>query len=160
MGALYCEDKEAGKVENRAREFSKKMARYGDKLLDLTYPHSAMFTGALEEGRGRGGGREGDTEGVWIVCRVPCVSVSSCMSVCMTSLIPSLLPSSLPPSSHTSPSQEEPSIDSCKRPSRRSRLRYCEYAAAMLECFAILYRPIYFHLKCHCCYTVEPPYCL
>ena len=73
VGALYCEDKEAGKVENRAREFSKKMARYGDKLLDLTYPHSAMFTGALEEGRGRGGGREGDTEGVWIVCCVPYV---------------------------------------------------------------------------------------
>ena len=45
IGALYCEEKDAGKVEKRAREFSKRMARYGDKLLDLTYPHSAMFTG-------------------------------------------------------------------------------------------------------------------
>ena len=45
VGALYCEEKDAGRVEQRAREFSKKMARFGDKILDLTYPHSAMFTG-------------------------------------------------------------------------------------------------------------------
>ena len=45
VGALYCEEKNAAKVDSRAREFSKRMARYGDKILDLTYPHSAMFSG-------------------------------------------------------------------------------------------------------------------
>lgn len=46
VGALYCEEKDGSKVEKRAREFAKKMARFGDKILDLTYPHSAMFSGA------------------------------------------------------------------------------------------------------------------
>ena len=45
VGALYCEEKDSGRVEKRAKEFAKKMARFGDKILDLTYPHSAMFTG-------------------------------------------------------------------------------------------------------------------
>ena len=45
VGALYCEEKDSARVEKRAREFAKKMARFGDKILDLTYPHSAMFSG-------------------------------------------------------------------------------------------------------------------
>ena len=45
VGALYCEDREAKKVGHRAREFSMGMATYWDKILDLTYPSTSMFTG-------------------------------------------------------------------------------------------------------------------
>ena len=45
VGGLYCEERDSARVEKRAREFAKRMARFGDKILDLTYPHSAMFSG-------------------------------------------------------------------------------------------------------------------
>lgn len=45
VGALYCEDRDAKKVGHRAREFSMGMATYWDKILDLTYPSTSMFTG-------------------------------------------------------------------------------------------------------------------
>ncbi len=45
IGALYCEDRDAGKVETRARDFSKGMSSLWDKVLDLTYPSTSMFTG-------------------------------------------------------------------------------------------------------------------
>ena len=45
IGALLCEDRDAEKVEKRAREFSIGMARYKDKVFDLTYPATSMFTG-------------------------------------------------------------------------------------------------------------------
>ena len=46
IGALLCEERDAEKVEKRAREFSVGMARYTDKIFDLTYPSTSMFTGA------------------------------------------------------------------------------------------------------------------
>lgn len=45
IGALLCEERDAEKVEKRAREFSIGMARYTDKIFDLTYPSTSMFTG-------------------------------------------------------------------------------------------------------------------
>lgn len=45
IGALLCEERDADKVEKRAREFSIGMARYTDKIFDLTYPTTSMFTG-------------------------------------------------------------------------------------------------------------------
>ena len=45
IGALLCEERDAGKVEKRATDFSIGMARYADKLFDLTYPSTSMFTG-------------------------------------------------------------------------------------------------------------------
>lgn len=47
IGALLCEERDAEKVEKRAREFSVGMARYTDKVIDLTYPTTSMFTGKL-----------------------------------------------------------------------------------------------------------------
>ena len=47
IGALLCEERDADKVEKRAREFSIGMARYTDKIFDLTYPTTSMFTGVL-----------------------------------------------------------------------------------------------------------------
>ena len=44
-GGLYCEDLDADKVTKRARVFAGKMASYYDKILDLTYPMTSMFTG-------------------------------------------------------------------------------------------------------------------
>lgn len=45
VGALLCEERDSEKVEKRAREFSIGMARYTDKVFDLTYPATSMFTG-------------------------------------------------------------------------------------------------------------------
>ncbi len=45
VGALYCEDRDAGKVEVRAREFSMGMCKFWEQILDLTYPSTSMFTG-------------------------------------------------------------------------------------------------------------------
>ena len=45
VGALYCEETDAEKVERRAREWSKSMASIGNKIMDLTYPTTSLFTG-------------------------------------------------------------------------------------------------------------------
>ena len=45
VGALYCEERNAERVEKRAREWAVAMARYPDKIFDLTYPTTSMFTG-------------------------------------------------------------------------------------------------------------------
>ena len=45
IGALYCEERNAERVELRAREWACRMSSFWDKLMDLTYPHTAMFTG-------------------------------------------------------------------------------------------------------------------
>lgn len=45
VGGLYCEERDSEKVEKRARDFSKGMAKYTDKIFDLTYPASSMFSG-------------------------------------------------------------------------------------------------------------------
>ena len=47
VGALYCEERDAEKVEHRSRAWSIGMSRYWDKFLDLTYPSTSMFTGRL-----------------------------------------------------------------------------------------------------------------
>lgn len=49
VGALYCEECDAGEVLKRASSFSKRMAAYWDKILDLTYPSMSMFTGKITE---------------------------------------------------------------------------------------------------------------
>ena len=45
VGALYCEETDAEKVERRAREWSKNMAGIWNKIVDLTYPTTSLFTG-------------------------------------------------------------------------------------------------------------------
>ena len=45
VGALFCEERNAEKVGRRAREWSMWMASYWDKILDLTYPATSIFTG-------------------------------------------------------------------------------------------------------------------
>lgn len=45
VGALYCEERDAEKVERRAREWSRSMASIWNKVVDLTYPSTSMFTG-------------------------------------------------------------------------------------------------------------------
>ena len=45
VGALYCEERDAGKVEKRSRPWAHGMARYVDKIFDLTYPSTSYFTG-------------------------------------------------------------------------------------------------------------------
>ena len=45
VGALYCEERDAEKVERRGREWSKSMASISNKVMDLTYPTTSMFTG-------------------------------------------------------------------------------------------------------------------
>lgn len=45
VGALYCEERDSRNVENRAREWSKGMAGIANKVFDLTYPSTSMFTG-------------------------------------------------------------------------------------------------------------------
>ncbi len=44
VGALYCEERDAEKVERRAREWSKTMTSIRN-ILDITYPSTSMFTG-------------------------------------------------------------------------------------------------------------------
>ena len=45
VGALYCDDCDVDKMWERTRIFSAKMAAYKDKLFDLTWPTTSMFTG-------------------------------------------------------------------------------------------------------------------
>lgn len=45
MGALYCEEREAEKVEKRSKPWANGMSRYLDKIFDLTYPSTSYFTG-------------------------------------------------------------------------------------------------------------------
>lgn len=45
VGALYCEERDVERVESRAREWSKNMAGIWNKVMDLTYPTTSMFTG-------------------------------------------------------------------------------------------------------------------
>ena len=45
VGALYCEERDAERVERRAREWAKSMASISNKVMDLTYPTTSMFTG-------------------------------------------------------------------------------------------------------------------
>jgi lysophospholipid hydrolase len=47
VGGLYCEERDTEKVERRAREWSKSMASIWNKITDLTYPATSMFTGKL-----------------------------------------------------------------------------------------------------------------
>lgn len=61
VGALYCEERSAERVEIRAREWACRMSSFWDKLMDLTYPHTSMFTGW----KACGGVACGD--GVWCV---------------------------------------------------------------------------------------------
>ncbi|PAA57051.1 hypothetical protein BOX15_Mlig019176g2, partial [Macrostomum lignano] len=45
MGALWAEETRLEGFEARARQFSKEMSSLWNKLVDLTYPQTAMFTG-------------------------------------------------------------------------------------------------------------------
>ena len=47
VGGLYCEDSNSETLRKRCRSFSMKMARYFDKVLDLTWPTTSMFTGRM-----------------------------------------------------------------------------------------------------------------
>lgn len=47
VGALYCEERDAERVERRARAWSKHMAGVLNKVMDLTYPSTSMFTGDI-----------------------------------------------------------------------------------------------------------------
>ena len=47
IGGVYCEDCDADEASKRVHSFSKRMAAYWDKMLDLTYPSMAMFTGKI-----------------------------------------------------------------------------------------------------------------
>ena len=47
VGGLYCEDCDYETIRKRCRTFSMKMARYFDKVLDLTWPTTSMFTGTI-----------------------------------------------------------------------------------------------------------------
>ena len=45
VGALYCEHRDAEVVEEMSRKWARNMSTVWDKILDLTYPYAAMFTG-------------------------------------------------------------------------------------------------------------------
>ena len=45
IGGLYCDNCDQETIRKRCRAFSMKMARYFDKILDLTWPTTSMFTG-------------------------------------------------------------------------------------------------------------------
>lgn len=45
VGGLYCEDCNIETIRTRCRTFSMKMSGYFDKVLDLTWPTTSMFTG-------------------------------------------------------------------------------------------------------------------
>ncbi|CAI8055933.1 Patatin-like phospholipase domain-containing protein 7 [Geodia barretti] len=66
VGGLYCEERDSARVETRAREFAKRMARFGDKILDLTYPHSAMFSGRAFNRLMKDTFKEKQIEDLWI----------------------------------------------------------------------------------------------
>ncbi|GFY60412.1 neuropathy target esterase sws [Trichonephila inaurata madagascariensis] len=46
MGALWCQESDVTTMTQKAREWSYKMNSYWHQILDLTYPATAMFTGA------------------------------------------------------------------------------------------------------------------
>lgn len=46
MGALWCQESDLTTLTQKAREWSFKMNSYWRQILDLTYPATAMFTGA------------------------------------------------------------------------------------------------------------------
>ncbi|XP_054724665.1 neuropathy target esterase sws-like isoform X1 [Uloborus diversus] len=46
MGALWCQENDITTMTQKAREWSFKMNSYWRQILDLTYPATAMFTGA------------------------------------------------------------------------------------------------------------------
>ncbi|UYV75927.1 PNPLA6 [Cordylochernes scorpioides] len=46
MGALWCQEKDLTTFTQKAREWSLKMTSYWRQITDLTYPVTAMFTGA------------------------------------------------------------------------------------------------------------------
>ncbi|KAG8196154.1 hypothetical protein JTE90_007885 [Oedothorax gibbosus] len=46
MGALWCQESDMITMTQKAREWSQKMNSYWRQILDLTYPATAMFTGA------------------------------------------------------------------------------------------------------------------
>ncbi|XP_055938535.1 neuropathy target esterase sws-like isoform X2 [Argiope bruennichi] len=46
MGALWCQESDVTTMTQKAREWSYKMNSYWRQILDLTYPATAMFTGA------------------------------------------------------------------------------------------------------------------
>ncbi|XP_074600468.1 patatin like phospholipase domain containing sws [Brevipalpus obovatus] len=46
MGALYCQEMNMESFTEKARQFCKKMTSYWRQIIDLTYPVTAMFTGA------------------------------------------------------------------------------------------------------------------
>ena len=67
VGALYCEERNAGRVEQRARQWAGRMSSFWDKLMDLTYPHTAMFTGTQAGGAGGGGDNQTQCAGQGLV---------------------------------------------------------------------------------------------
>ena len=46
MGALYADETDVSKMRERAAVFSSSMAKLRNKILDLTYPFTAMFSGS------------------------------------------------------------------------------------------------------------------
>ena len=86
VGALYCEERKAERVEQRAREWARRMSSFWDKLMDLTYPHTSMFTG-WKEICGRHAqiwlmGAWCTSLGVICVCECVCISDVSCILLC------------------------------------------------------------------------------
>ena len=45
VGALYCEERDSRIVETRCRDWARRMAGVMNKVLDLTYPTTSMFSG-------------------------------------------------------------------------------------------------------------------
>ena len=45
MGALYCQERDIGKMTVKARSFCLKMGQKWRLVLDLTYPHTSMMSG-------------------------------------------------------------------------------------------------------------------
>ncbi|XP_067825647.1 patatin-like phospholipase domain-containing protein 7 isoform X1 [Heptranchias perlo] len=46
MGALYAEERNANRMRNRASQWAKEMTSVFNKVLDLTYPITSMFSGS------------------------------------------------------------------------------------------------------------------
>ena len=45
MGGLYADETDVGNMRERAAEFSAGMSKLWNKIVDLTYPYTAMFSG-------------------------------------------------------------------------------------------------------------------
>lgn len=45
IGALYCQERDVTEMTVKARSFSYKMTQYWRQVMDLTWPHTAYFTG-------------------------------------------------------------------------------------------------------------------